>query len=738
MNYLIVAPKYEFTVGLFYAFPIGLASIASVLKKNGDNVECLNTNHYYETMATLLTKIIIEKNIDIVCSGGISPLFYKLKEIFLISKQVKPNIITIAGGGIITSEPKIIMEMMPEIDIGVIGEGEETIVEISTSLKFGYPLSKINGIIYRKNKSIIEKTHERKPIKDIDSLPYPDYNAFELGKYLDMQFQNDIQINNFHENPRFVPIIASRSCPYRCTFCFHPLGNKYRQNSLDYIFVLIEHLINKYNINGIALYDELFLTRNNKDKFIDFCYRIKKYNLQWNAQLRVDSVNEHVLNLARESGCTYISYGLESASDKILKSMKKIITVKQIEKALQLTYYYGLGIRGNFIFGDEEESLETAFETLNWWAKNKRYQISLSFIQAYPGTPLYLNAVKKGIIQNKKDYMRVICPIINLTKMKDKDWEYIKKIANELNYYHNLIPSNILKCFKINEDFNKGSIYSLSLICPHCRQTINYSNMNIPYNLGMANSTRQLVYCKNCKQLFNILPLNIEEKIFKLNTIISNGKSAVYYKNGEDNHILFTLAINLLDNIDYIFYRDISESEIKFIKNLNKKVIYHSDENLFNLNYLVYPIYNYDEKDFGIISKFENQGIKVLKLYFFKRWQTAHYYIDQLIQKQNISEAINLLGYVRAQFFFEPNLENLEGELEYKIGNLQNALKIFFDAQKKWPQHWLSYNNIGVYYFYNGNITDSYKYLSYAKKLSPSNNLIDYHLRLIKRTKIGL
>jgi len=734
MNYLIVAPKYELTVGLFYSFPIGLASITSVLKKNGDNIECLNANHYYETMATLLTKIIIEKNIDVVCSGGISPLFYKLKEIFLISKQVKPDIITIAGGGIITSEPKIIMEMMPEIDIGVIGEGEETILEISAALKFGYSLSKINGIIYRKNKSTIEKTPDKQPIKNLDSLPYPDYEAFEIEKYLDMQYQNDTQFYNLNDNPRIVPIIASRSCPYKCTFCFHPLGNKYRQYSLDYLFGLIEHLINKYNANEIALYDELFLTRNNKDKFIAFCNRIKNYKLQWSAQLRVDSVDEYTLNLARESGCTCISYGLESASNRILKSMKKIITVKQIEKALKLTYYYGLGIRGNFIFGDEEETLETAFETLNWWAKNKRYQISLSFIQPYPGTPLYFNALKKGMIQNKKDYMRVICPIINLTKMKDEEWEYIKKIVIELNYYHNLIPSNnILKCSKINKNFYKGSIYSLSLICPHCSQISNYSNMNIPYSIGMAESTHQLIYCKVCRQLFNTLPLNIEEKILQLNTIISNGKSAVYYKKGEDNHILFTLAINLLNKIDCIVYRDISETEIKFIKNLNKKILFHSDKSLLTLNYLIYPIYEYNEEDFDIISNFERQGIKVLKLYFFKRWQTAHYYVDQLIKKQNISEATDLLDYVRAQFFFEPSLENLEGELEYQKGNLQNALKIFFDAQKKWPQDWLSYNNIGVFYFYHGDITDSYKYLSYAKKLSPNNNLIDHHLRLIKK-----
>jgi len=732
MNILIVSPKYEYTVGAFYAFPIGLANISSILKKNGYNVECLNANHFYEPMGVLLKNVIIDKKIDIVCTGGISPLYNKLREIFVITKQINPGIITILGGGIVSSEPIITMEMIQEADIGVIGEGENAILEILSSIVTNQNLSTINGIVFKNSMGKITKTSKREQINNIDLLPYPDYQGFELDKLLSMQSQNDLEYWNLYDKPRIVPIIASRSCPYKCTFCFHPLGNKYRQHSLDYIFGLIEYLIHQFKANGFAIFDELFMTKNRKDKFVEFCHRIKKYKIQWNIQLRVDTVDESILRLAKESGCTYISYGLESACNKILKSMKKIITVKQIEKALHLTHECGIGTRGNFIFGDEKETLETAFETLRWWANNKKYTIALSLVQPYPGTTLYLNAINKGVIKSKKDFMRIQCPIINITKMSQEEWQYLIDTVNNLNYYNNLIPGYVLKCKRTKRDSIKGSLYALELICPRCGEVSKYPNMNIPHNIGINKRVYHYICCKTCRQLFNVLIFNVQERIQTIISIVCKNRSGIYFKEGKDNQILFTVPVNLLNKIKYIVHHNITQPEYQFLSGLKKELISETDMKLLDLKFLIYPVYSYDEEDISNISKFEKQGIKVLKLYFFKEWETANHYITQLIHNQKIDEAAELLDYVRSQFFLEPNLENLEGEIETLTGNIEKAEHIFLDIQRKWPQNWLTYNNLGVLYFTKGDINRSFQYMSYAKKLSPNNKLIDSQLEPIR------
>ena len=88
-------------------------------------------------------------------------------------------------------------------------------------------------------------------------------------------------------------------------------------------------------------------------------------------------MGKELLEHCKEAGCIHISYGLESASNKILKSMRKHISVEQIESALDQTYETGIAIRGNFIFGDKEETLDTVEETLQWWARHYKYQISI-------------------------------------------------------------------------------------------------------------------------------------------------------------------------------------------------------------------------------------------------------------------------------------------------------------------------------------------------------------------------
>ena len=149
------------------------------------------------------------------------------------------------------------------IDYGVIGEGEYTAAELIDAIINKKDFSRIKGIIYKDESGRIVRTQPRPEIEDIDSLPYPDYDGFNVDRYLERHFPATEYFRALgHDNPRIIDMVSSRSCPFSCTFCFHTSGKKYRQRSLGSFFKEAEYVIQKYNANIIALNDELFSVRD--------------------------------------------------------------------------------------------------------------------------------------------------------------------------------------------------------------------------------------------------------------------------------------------------------------------------------------------------------------------------------------------------------------------------------------------------------------------------------------------
>src|SRR3990172_12467686 len=178
MNFLFVNPKYT-TRGEPYEFSLGMAYVSSYLKKGGFNVFCLNTCHCDDTIEEQLFRYINDKHIDVVCTGGMSLYYAHINAILEASKRVKPDIITVVGGPIVTSDPKLVLENMA-IDYGIIGEGEETMADLADALCNNKDVRNIDGIAYIRNGELFI-TDSRSPISDLDALPIPDYEGFGYG-----------------------------------------------------------------------------------------------------------------------------------------------------------------------------------------------------------------------------------------------------------------------------------------------------------------------------------------------------------------------------------------------------------------------------------------------------------------------------------------------------------------------------------------------------------------------------
>jgi len=408
-KYLFTKPLQEFksiTQGLYESktIPCGVAYVAAALRQTGRSISSFTMS--YETSVSELIDCIETEQIDVLCVGAMSPEYPALKQMIASVRENCPNVKILVGGGIITAEPEYIVTIL-DMDFGCIGYGEEFICEFADCLESGGDFNEIKGLIHRGDDGKYIINPSRPEPRCIDDFVYPAYELFGLGS---------------EEGTIGVPIVGSRSCPFNCTFCFH--GNSsYKERSLDSIFEEIEYWQQKFQVSHVSLYDELFGYK--KERVLEFCERFKKLGVTLYLSLRVDIVTDELMKELSDVGCK-IFYGIESANQDVLDSMKKRITVEQIENALRITSKNNITFYGNILFGDTVETTERATETLEWWFRNHHYGFNLYPIRAYPGSILYKRGVESGLIDRDDFYSRG-CPVVNLSAMSDFEFEKLMR-----------------------------------------------------------------------------------------------------------------------------------------------------------------------------------------------------------------------------------------------------------------------------------------------------------------------
>lgn len=499
---LLVVPRYGDCEGVDYnyLFPLGIGYISSVLKAEGYNVTCLNLNHCKGTIKEIIGGELDKKKFDFVGTGHTGIGYPVVKKILNAVREHKSKPLIILGGPIVTSEPKLMFENLKP-DFAVLGEGEETIVELIEAIKKKKNLSRVRGIVFWDKEGNPVYTEKREPVKDIGKLPYPDFEGFGFREFLEHMCPNRGSYNDIFDYPRAYPILCSRACPFQCTFCYRTLGEKYRERSIDDVMNEIESAAEKYNINMIRIYDDLFAIK--KERIYEFCRRIKELSnkigreLKWSCQLIVSSnFDEEMLRTMKESGCYLVAYGFESFSPVVLKSMKKPITPEQIDRAMKMTLKVGLGIQANFIFGDIAETKETASKTLDYWKKNCKGQVGLGFIQPYPGSEIYLHCLKKGIIKDKLYFIEHEIPgeiVLNMTdKMSDRE---VHELFDKLVVFRNKYTSHASPYFVKHMHDDR---YEIKVKCPFCKSNLHYEN----YYLQGKYIYNSFVPCRKCHMRF--------------------------------------------------------------------------------------------------------------------------------------------------------------------------------------------------------------------------------------------
>lgn len=485
MRILVVVPK-----GLI--FPIGIAYIIAVWKRAGHQVDAINLHFTTEWE-------IHKGDYDFVATGGLACHVAALRAI--LRKAQAAGVPTILGGGIVTSEPELMATSLRP-DYCVLGEGEDTALELLAALEAGQDPAQVPGLGFFRE-GVFVTSPPRKPILDLDRIPVPDFDVLRFPELLDQMRPSDMYSLDLFDHPRSYPLLGSRSCPYNCTFCYHPLGQKYRQRSLDSIMAELADAIPRYRINVIEILDELFAVHS--DRLIEFCRRLLEitqtvpWEVRWSCQLRVDRLSDALLATLKDSGCFCVSFGFESYSATVLRSMEKHITPEQIHQAVHMTLSRGISIQGNFIFGDRAETRETAEETLSFWREHTEAGIMLGFIHPYPNSQIYQYCLKKGIIQDRLDFIEHhLSDRINMTGLSNFHFFLlVARVAmHSLRYTPHATPS------RLEAD-------RIVVACPHCGSENDYRNFRVFDGVrGGAGAMvdrfflNRVLHCRACRYRF--------------------------------------------------------------------------------------------------------------------------------------------------------------------------------------------------------------------------------------------
>lgn len=514
LHYLLIMPKVAINVNVKYNFPVGIPYLSAAMKQAGFNVTTINPNHTEDDIYTILKDKL--NDIDVLLTGGLSGQFYLVKELIDAAKRIKPSLTVIVGGGLITASPEIAMKALENADFGVRGEGELTCVELCRALEQDLDIQSVPSIVYKEKKGniyIYNATQERKDVADVNALPFPDYEGFDIETYLKLTSQIFF---GFTGEKVFFSLTA-RSCPYHCSFCFHTVGNKYRVRNLDNVFAELTYMHEKYGITDFVLSDELFASDKNRVRlFTDFC---NKMNFSWVATFRLDQVDDELIEIIKNSTCKQMFFGIESVNDSILKSMKKHLTREIIEKNLKKVYDANIPFGGNLLFGDVEDTFETAMENINWALAHPEYNLSLINICCYPGTEIYNYAVQKGIIKDEIQFLKDGLPLINLSKMSDEEF---CQLQIKILEFGNGIPLDKQEIVFFDKEEKVAKVKG---VCKKCHTDL------ISDNVLLFTTDYSYIYCPKCGVKYRtVLESDMEDSIAqKIENMINEGKSIAFW-----------------------------------------------------------------------------------------------------------------------------------------------------------------------------------------------------------------
>ncbi len=399
--------------------PLGLAYVAGALREVGFEVQfidavgdSLDTRHptdydcYLYGLSPEQTIKKIDPDTNIIGVGfGFSFEWPTCRDLVNDIRKKFPDALLLGGGEHVTAMPEQTMRDSA-LDIGLLGEGEETAVEVAQAYADGtLELTKILGITYVSPSGEVMQNDRRPRVRDLDDIAWPAWDLIPIENYLERGYGFGVN------RGRSMPIMGSRGCPYQCTFCSNPSmwTTRWIPRDPDLLLDEMQFYQEKYGAENFDFYDLTAIVK--KSWILDFCRKIEERRMNFTWQLpsgtRTEAIDGEVASLLYRSGCRNMSYSPESGSPAVLKRIKKKIHPDSVIDSISQATKNGVNIKCNIIFGFPGETFKEVCESYWFIARMAlagAFDVSVWAFSPYPGSELFDEIAGKRGFKMDDDY----------------------------------------------------------------------------------------------------------------------------------------------------------------------------------------------------------------------------------------------------------------------------------------------------------------------------------------------
>jgi anaerobic magnesium-protoporphyrin IX monomethyl ester cyclase len=406
-------------VSAAYAMPpIGLAYVAAALREAGHEVSIVDTTGEaldrfspIDDDGVLLRRGLSDDEIlarigpsDMIGFGLMfSQDWLPARSLIQKVRAAHPEAVLVGGGEHFTAEPVGALEDSP-LDFVLEGEGDRAICDLAEHLGGRRALADVAGCWHRAADGTVERTNAKVRVRDVDALPWPAWDLVPLPAYLDGGYMVGV------DRGRSMPMNATRGCPYQCTFCSSPTmwTTRYVARSPADVVKEIRHYVDAYGATNIDFQDLTAIVK--KEWVLEFAQRLLDENVRITWQIpsgtRSEALDEDVLPLLVESGCTNLTYAPESGDEETLRRIKKKIKPERMVHSMRAAVRAGCNVKANFIFGFPGDTYRSILRTFGFLARIAVagvHDISIAPLRPYPGSEIFRELQASGRIPNKLD-----------------------------------------------------------------------------------------------------------------------------------------------------------------------------------------------------------------------------------------------------------------------------------------------------------------------------------------------
>lgn len=460
MKVLFVVPEIRVD-SVPYHFPFWAGILAAIVEKKGGDVGILDLNAVRmdfdnnKISDEMIEEEIAREDWDLIGIGGLTSTYKRIKELSKIIRNTSPESVIISGGGWSTYNPDEILKLVPEIDLICIGEGEETFSEVYDKIKEnGNNFESVKGLCIRDGEGY-KYTEPRALISDLNTIPFPAYHLFETDVYFRYS-SFPLSVESFNSKRR-ASVVWERGCPRGCTFCSHngmsridlqniygegdrKMGEKLvrvsdkdndtfqlpaRWPTPEYAIDNIKFLKKHYDVDFVSILDENMTS--NRKWTEEFCRLYIESGLsesvKWGTLGDPPSVavQPDLVKTMKDAGCSYISFGFESASDKVLnQDIGKGQLQVHLQQTIAAVKAVGLTPIATFMIGNPHENINDLMETLEFWIRNN-IEVDPFICTPYVGSPIFYEH-KDFLLQQYDERLQLL---------DGKDGSIQKTVSNE-------------------------------------------------------------------------------------------------------------------------------------------------------------------------------------------------------------------------------------------------------------------------------------------------------------------